>query len=249
METQTALCRPAEDGGLDVYSATQWVDLVQCAIAGMLRLPNNAINMQMRRLGGGYGAKITRPAHTACAAALACHLTGRPVRFVMQLESNMTVMGRRYALLDEYAAVVDARSGRIQRLSHDVAQDYGGALNEEVAYMTVNYSANCYETEAWDMRIRSVLTNAPGHTWCRAPGSTEGIAMTETLMEHIAAVTGLDPVAVRLANMTDGNRLRELLPQFLSECGKRKLFVCFNLMNDQTNSAIYCHCRISNTTT
>lgn len=220
METQTAVCRPAEDGGLDVFSSTQWVDFTQEAIADMLAIPNNTINMQMRRVGGGYGAKLTRCAQMACAAALACRLTGRPVRFVMTLESNMAVVGRRLDLLDEYEAQVDKHSGRIQRLTHNFAQDYGSSLNDPVAFNTISFLANCYAKDAWDVNARTASTNAPGHTWCRAPGSVEGIGMTENLMEHIAVATGLDPIAVRLANMPEGHRIRELLPEFLVDCGE-----------------------------
>lgn len=57
-----------------------------------------------------------------------------------------------------------------------------------------------------------------------APGlaSTEAVAMTENLMEHIAQVTGKDSMAVRLANMTDAHK--EALLPMIEELSKNADF-------------------------
>lgn len=219
METQTTVCLPAEDG-IDVYSSTQYVDFTQVSVARTLNIPNNSVNMHFKRIGGGYGAKLTRATQIACASALACHLTNCPVRFVMSLESNMTAIGRRYALISEYDADVDA-TGKIQKLNNIFSQDFGCNLNEPVSMNTSEFLRNCYNTDSWDTAARSVVTNAPSHSWCRAPGSTEAIAMTENIMEHIARVTGLDPLAVRVANMDKDHKINQLLPDFLKNTGKK----------------------------
>lgn len=129
METQTCLCIPIEDG-MDVYSATQWMDLVQIAIAELIDVPNNVINMNVRRLGGGYGGKATRSIQPACAAALAAHLLNRPVRFVMTIEANMDIIGKRYACINDYEGEFDD-NGKIQRLVNDYVEDAGCSPNEQ----------------------------------------------------------------------------------------------------------------------
>lgn len=74
MEPQTTVYLPSEDG-IEVMSATQWVDFIQVAVANCLNIPSNQVNMVLRRIGGGYGAKASRAGQVACACALACKLT------------------------------------------------------------------------------------------------------------------------------------------------------------------------------
>lgn len=56
METQSVVCHPREDG-IDVHISTQWMDHAQNTIATALNIPTNSVNMQVRRLGGGFGGK------------------------------------------------------------------------------------------------------------------------------------------------------------------------------------------------
>lgn len=217
METQTTLCVPAEDG-LDVYSSTQWVDSVQTTIAKTLNIPNNSVNLKFKRLGGGYGAKISRPPHIACACALGCYLTNRPVRFVMSIESNMSTIGKRFALLADYDIDVN-NDGKIQKMENTYYEDSGCSYNEDPEFATTAFFKNCYTTDTWNLKSMLVLTDASSHTWCRAPGTTEGIAMIEHMMEHIARVTGKDPLKVRLANMSEDHHLRPIIANFLEQSG------------------------------
>jgi xanthine dehydrogenase/oxidase len=128
METQSCVSVPIEDG-IDVYSATQWMDTTQMAVAEMLNIPNNVINMYVRRLGGGYGAKISRGNQIACACSLAAYLLSRPVRFILKIEANMSVVGKRYACINYYDAMFD-HNGKIQELNTAFTEDFGCSKNE-----------------------------------------------------------------------------------------------------------------------
>lgn len=61
METQQCICVPSEDG-IDVYSSSQWADTAHIAISEFLNVPQNTINFTTKRIGGAFGAKITRHA-------------------------------------------------------------------------------------------------------------------------------------------------------------------------------------------
>lgn len=217
MEPQTCVCIPAEDG-IHVNSSTQWVHFVQIAVSRCLSIPNNQVNMVLRRIGGGYGAKSTRAAHIACACAIGCKLTNRPVRFVMTLEANMEIVGKRYSLFNEYDLDVDG-DGRILKLVNSFSQDFGSSLNDAFVFHTLAFMKNVYVSDTWDVSSSAVLTDAPGNTFCRAPGTTEGLAMIENIMEHVARVTGKDKLSVRMANMPEDHKMRTMLPEFLQDIG------------------------------
>lgn len=61
METQQCVCIPSEDG-MDVYSSSQWNDTAHIAVSQFIKVPQNRLNFYTRRVGGGFGGKITRHA-------------------------------------------------------------------------------------------------------------------------------------------------------------------------------------------
>ncbi|XP_065079502.1 aldehyde oxidase 1-like [Ochlerotatus camptorhynchus] len=231
METQTCVCIPIEDG-MDVYSSTQWVDLTQMAIARMLKIPQNSLNLYVRRLGGAYGGKGTRATMVACACALAAHFTKRPVRFVMTLEANMEAIGKRYPVISDYDVDVD-KNGKIVKLYNEYVHDFGSTFNESMGHAGQFFS-NCYDKSVFKTVAKGARTDCASNTWCRAPGTTEGIAMIETIMEHIAFATGKDPLEVRMANMPEDIKMLELMPQFRADVdydARRKHIDKFNEEN------------------
>ncbi|XP_039304251.1 xanthine dehydrogenase isoform X1 [Solenopsis invicta] len=217
METQSCVCIPVEDG-MDVYPSTQWMDLNQVSIANCLNVKNNSINVYVRRLGGGYGGKEIRNVQISCACALVCHKLKRPARFVMTIESNMQSQGKRFFARQEYEIGIDD-GGVIQYLDSRQWSNKGCDFNTVLGATIVNAMKNgCYATDSWMFNGFDVRTDLPSNTFCRAPGFTEGIAMLENMMEHIARVTKKDPVQVRLANMNDVDKAAlELMIKGLSK--------------------------------
>lgn len=53
-----------------------------------------------------------------------------------------------------------------------------------------------------------------------APGTTEGVAIIENIMEHIARQVGKDPLEVRLKNLEAGSELTKIFPEFAKNVGK-----------------------------
>ncbi|CAL1679573.1 unnamed protein product [Lasius platythorax] len=204
METQSCVCVPMEDG-MDVYPSTQWIDHIQVAIADCLNVKNNSINVYVKRIGGAYGAKISRNTQIACACALVCHKLNRPARFVMSIESNMQTVGKRISTRNDYEVGVDDE-GVIQYLDSKFWCNTGCNYNEPHAWVVAHHLVNCYASDTWTIDGYEVRTDIPSNTYARAPGSVEGLALTEHIMEHIARVTNKDPLQVRLSNMNSEDK-------------------------------------------
>lgn len=225
MEPQSVICLPNDDGGLDIFSATQWIEIVQIAVSECLQIPENKINMSVKRLGGGFGSKISRSSLIACSCALACYMINKPVRFVMTIEAMMTICGKRYPCACEYELVVDTMSGKIRKLNNFYIEDVGYSLNEMNDDSVLSAFLLGYVSTKWKYSGKRLLTNTQISTWCRAPGTTESIAMVETIMEHIAHETKIDSIQVRFANMADRSLWKSMLENIIEDIGKTFRFI------------------------
>ena len=54
---------------------------------------------------------------------------------------------------------------------------------------------------SWTVAPVGVITDKPRGTATRAPGTTQGHAIIENLMEHMASKLGEDPIEFRIKNM------------------------------------------------
>ncbi|XP_059486225.1 uncharacterized protein LOC132202920 isoform X2 [Neocloeon triangulifer] len=211
MENQSCLVVPKEDDSFDVFSTTQWIDLGQAVVARCLGIKASKVNMSVRRLGGGYGAKITRPSQLAGACAVASQKLNKAIRMVMPLTANMELAGKRFGIRNEYEVGVDT-NGKIEYLKAKFFQDSGCNLNDSPLRSTIQHFNNCYNASKFQVESQQIRTDTASNTWCRAPGTTEGVALIEEIMEHIATDLKKDPLEVRLANMhTDDNPIPQMV--------------------------------------
>ncbi|XP_045540299.1 xanthine dehydrogenase/oxidase-like [Papilio machaon] len=199
METQTCVTKCTEDG-IDVYPASQWPNQIHIAISEMLKIEQNRINITIPRCGGSYGAKITRNGLVACACALVTHLRRRACRFVMSIDANMKVMGKRLPYTLEYEMGVD-KAGEIQYVEYKLYEDHGYIVSDTVTLFGIAAIKNCYNNTRWQYKLYTVTTDTASNTYARSPGALETIAMTEHLMERISYELDLDPIQVRLKNL------------------------------------------------
>lgn len=167
-------------------------------------------------MGGAFGAKISRNALISSAAALAAFKLKRPVKIWLPFETNMDIIGKRYPMLWDYEMGVDD-SGTIQYLDIIFYSDYGMGGNEPNIPYVLDSILGAYKTDFWHVKAFSVNTNNPASCYIRAPGTCEGLAIIESIMEHAAMFLEMDPTEFRLKNL---NKEHDLLAHFVKELYK-----------------------------
>jgi xanthine dehydrogenase large subunit len=201
LEGQVAYAVPKEDGDMLVHSSTQHPGEVQMAVAHALGVGAHRVQVECRRMGGGFGGKETQAALPAAAAAVMARHTGRPVKLRYDRDDDIAITGKRHDYLVEYDAGFDA-AGRIHGLDLMFASrcgfsaDLSGPVNDR----TVMHADNCY----WLPNVRIVShrckTHTQSNTAFRGFGGPQGMLGSEHVVDEIARHLGLDPLAVRRAN-------------------------------------------------
>ncbi|XP_065844843.1 xanthine dehydrogenase/oxidase-like [Oscarella lobularis] len=199
METQRALVVPVEDG-YDVVSSTQHVDHCQRSIAQVLGITESSVNVSVKRIGGGFGGKISNGQQISCGAALAASVVKRPVRVLMDIDSNMRMLGCRPSYLSEYQIGFDD-DGKLNAVIVSVSGDCGFTANGDILFHYDVYFDNAYYCPHWKVISKACKTHTPSNTACRSPGSVPSIFAMESIMEHVAKTLGKTPEEVRVINL------------------------------------------------
>ncbi len=111
LEGQVALAIPGEDGDMFVHSSTQHPTEVQHVVAHVLGIHDNAVTVEIRRMGGGFGGKESQASQWAGLAALAAWKTGHPCKLRLDRDDDMTMTGKRHDFRVDYAAGVSRDGG------------------------------------------------------------------------------------------------------------------------------------------
>ena len=205
LEGQAAYAIPSEKGGMKVLSSTQHPAEVQHAVAKVLGLSMNAVEVSVRRLGGAFGGKESQATQTACIAALLAHLTSQPVKLRLPRTDDFVITGKRHPFLMRYRVGFD-HAGRILALDMTLAADCG--MSADLSLAIVNralfHADNAYHLPC--VRITGIpcRTNKASNTAFRGFGGPQGIISMERIIEDIARHLGTDSLTIRKRNLYTG---------------------------------------------
>ncbi|XP_073945954.1 uncharacterized protein isoform X2 [Choristoneura fumiferana] len=216
METQCCTTANTELG-LTVRSSTQWMDIIQVAVSQALGMKENQVIVKVPRVGGAYGGKASRSALVACACALVARKLNRTATLVLPIDHNMAIVGKRLRCYADYEIGIN-KDGVIQYLTLSFYSDCGYSFNDSSAGEIASTITNLYESSRWLIKGYSVLTDKHSNTWCRAPGTTEGVAILEHIMHRIAHAVKRDPTDIKIQHLSPKHQsVKDLLLSFKTD--------------------------------
>ncbi len=204
---ESGLAVPAEDGGIDLYIATQWLHVDQQQVAACLGLAADKVRLTLAGVGGAFGARedLSMQVH-ACMLALR---TGRPVKMVYGREESFFGHVHRHPARLRYEHGADA-DGRLVYVKARILLD-GGAYASSSGAVVANAATlgvGPYDVPNVVMDAYGLYTNNPPCGAMRGFGAVQACFAYESQMDKLAAALGLDPVEVRVRNaLHTGDRM------------------------------------------
>jgi xanthine dehydrogenase D subunit len=196
---ESGLAIPTEDGGVDLFVATQWLHVDQKQICAALGLPPTRVRLTLAGVGGAFGGREDLSMHVhACLLALR---TGRPVKMVYDREESFFGHVHRHPAKMRYEHGA-RRDGSLVYVRAEIYFDGGAYASSTSAvvgnggtmgvgpYVVPNVRMDCY----------GVFTNNPPCGAMRGFGSVQAAFAHEAQMDKLAAALGMDPVELRRRN-------------------------------------------------
>ncbi len=201
---ESGLAVPTEDGGVELYVATQWLHVDQQQICGALALPPEKVRLSLAGVGGAFGGREDLSMHVH-ACLLALH-TGKPVKMVYNREESFFGHVHRHPARMRYEHGA-TRDGTLVHVKASIYLDGGAYASSTPAvvgnagtmgvgpYVVPNVHVDCYGS----------YTNNPPCGAMRGFGAVQTAFAYEAQMDKLAAELGMDPVELRCRNaMSEG---------------------------------------------
>lgn len=184
------------DGTLVVRSSTQVPFHCQRLLSELLAFPKEKIRVYKPQLGGGFGNKQEILSEDLC--ALATLRTGQPVCWEFTRKEEFTATNSRHAMQIHLKIGVKA-DGTLTAMAMQALANAGayGNHSEQVIALTGMFSLGMYRCAHQRYLGRSAYTNTMPAGAFRGYGATQGIFALESLLDEIARILKLDPIALR----------------------------------------------------
>ncbi|MBK9982841.1 MAG: molybdopterin-dependent oxidoreductase [Saprospiraceae bacterium] len=202
IETQGAYSVPMEGGGIKIYSSTQGPTAVQRTVARVTGLPMHRIEVEVGRLGGGFGGKEDQASSWACLCALGTLLTNRPVKYSLHRMEDMRMTGKRHPYSADFKIGLN-KDLNIQAYEVVFYQNAGAAadLSPAVLERTLFHCTNSYFIPHVTATAYSCRTNLPPNTAFRGFGGPQGMFVIESAITHAAEKLKISPSVIQRKNL------------------------------------------------
>ncbi|MGV9264668.1 xanthine dehydrogenase subunit D [Kitasatospora sp. NPDC003701] len=202
---ESGLAVPAEDGGIDLYVATQWLHVDRQQMAPVLGLPEEKVRLTLAGVGGAFGGRedLSMQIH---ASLLAQH-TGKPVKIVYARDESFFGHVHRHParMFYEHGAT---RDGKLVFADCRIVLDGGAYASASPAVVgnAASLGHGPYVIPNVRMHAIALYSNNPSCGAMRGFGAVQAAFGYETQMDRLAAELGMDPVELRQLNaMAEGD--------------------------------------------
>lgn len=207
IETQGAYALPLENDTIKIYSSTQGPTAVQRTVAKVLGVPMHKIEVDVTRLGGGFGGKEDQATTWAVMAALACKKLKRPVKCILDRMADLRMTGKRHPYSSDFKIGL---SNDLKIIAYEATfyQNAGAAadLSPAVLERTLFHANNSYSIPHTKVTAFSCKTNLPPNTAFRGFGGPQGMFVIEAAIVKAAEKLGIDASVIQQKNLLqDGN--------------------------------------------
>jgi xanthine dehydrogenase large subunit len=202
LETQGSFAYPTEGNGLKIVSSTQSPTTVQRAAAKILGLPMHKIEVDVIRLGGGFGGKEDQATAWACLSALAAFKLRRPVKLILGRQEDIRMTGKRHPYSSDFKIGL-SKEGKILAYEVTYYQNAGAAADLSTAILdrTLFHCTNSYYIPNVKATALCCRTNLPPNTAFRGFGGPQGMFAIEGAIYKAAEKMNVDPSFIQEKNL------------------------------------------------
>ncbi|SDS56977.1 xanthine dehydrogenase large subunit [Polaribacter sp. KT25b] len=204
IEAQGAYAEPLENGNIKITSSTQGPTSVQLMVAQVLGLPMHKIEIDVTRLGGGFGGKEDQATPWAVMAALAAHHLKQSVKLILNRHDDLRMTGKRHPYSSSFKIGL-SKTYKILAYEVEFLQNSGAAadLSPAIAERTLFHATNSYYIPNVSSTVHSCKTNLPPNTAFRGFGGPQGMFVIESAIAKAASEIGVSSQKIQEANLLD----------------------------------------------
>lgn len=224
LETQGCIAVPVEGGGVKIISSTQGPTVVQKIASRVLNIPMHKIEVDVPRLGGGFGGKEDQATPWAVMAALAAFKNNKPVKLILPRQVDMRITGKRHPYSSDFKIGLN-KEGKILAYEVTFYQNAGAAadLSPAILERTLFHSTNSYFIPNVKATAYSCRTNLPPFTAFRGFGGPQAMFVIESAIHKAANAMGVEPSFLQSKNLlNEGDQFP--YGQIAKNCRAKKCF-------------------------
>ena len=160
------------------------------------------IEVDVVRIGGGFGGKEDQATPWAVMAALGTQILNRPVKVVLHRQDDMRMTGKRHPYSSDFKI---GFSDELKILAYEATffQNAGAAADLSPAVMerTLFHATNSYFIPNVNVTAYSCRTNLPPNTAFRGFGGPQGMFVIESALAHAACELGVSTHELQKKNL------------------------------------------------